>query len=98
MVVETTPGVTESVRCVEVNGKTLPAYFSPSPNGGEILPELAAYRLDRMLGLGKGTIGALIEHQGGHGVSQRVATATSIARQSRQANVLADKLGHPLQG
>lgn len=65
---------------VGVNGKTVPAYFNPSPDGSDFAPELAAYRLDRLLGLDMVPVTVWREVAGRTGTLQFVPEATLSER------------------
>jgi hypothetical protein len=65
---------------IEVNGKTVPAYFNPSPDGSAFVPELAAYRLDRMLGLDMVPVTVRREVAGRHGTLQFIPETTLSER------------------
>jgi len=65
---------------IEVNGKTVPAYFNPSPEGSAFAPELAAYRLDRILGLDMVPVTVRREIAGRHGTLQFVPETTLSER------------------
>ena len=65
---------------IEVNDKTLPAYFNPSPKGNGFVPELAAYRLDRMLGLDMVPVTVRREVAGRHGTLQFIPETTLSER------------------
>jgi hypothetical protein len=65
---------------IDVNGKTLPAYFNPSPHDNSFVPELAAYRLDRMLGLGMVPVTVRREVAGRHGTLQFIPETTLSER------------------
>ena len=65
---------------IDVNGKTVPAYFNPSPDGSVFAPELAAYRLDRMLGLDMVPVTVRREIAGKRGTLQFVPETTLSER------------------
>jgi len=64
----------------EVGGETVRAYFNPSPKDSEFLPELAAYRLDRILGLDMVPVTVRREIAGKHGTLQLVPETTLSER------------------
>lgn len=65
---------------IDVNGKGVPAYFNPSPNGSAFAPELAAYRLDRLLGLDMVPVTVRREIDGKRGTLQFVPESTLTER------------------
>lgn len=65
---------------IDVNGKTLPAWFEPSPKDNGFLPELAAYRLDRMLGLDMVPVTVRREIEGRQGTLQFIPETTLSER------------------
>jgi hypothetical protein len=65
---------------IDVNGKAVPAYFNPSPDGSVFAPELAAYRLDRLLGLDMVPVTVRREIDGKRGTLQFVPETTLSER------------------
>jgi hypothetical protein len=66
---------------VTADGETVFAYFDPLPSKKGFVPELAAYRLDRMLGLDMIPVTVLREIDGQQGTLQFVAVETLSERE-----------------
>jgi len=79
--VSTTEGTTWALVQVTAFDKTIFAYFNSLPQKKGFVPELAAYRLDRMLGLDMVPVTVRREVSGQQGTLQYVPTATVTERE-----------------
>jgi len=69
----------------EVDGKTLSAYFDEKPRKKGFLPDLAAYKLDRLLGLDMVPVTVRREVDGKKGTLQFFPTATKTEQQRMES-------------
>lgn len=72
---------------VTLNDDSVAALFIPNPRGRELVPDLAAYRLDRFLGLDMVPVTVAREYDGSRGVLQFLPEATMTEASRREAGL-----------